>query len=119
MENPAEQFEDLRDRNDLKMLLNHERFMREALGDDGSASPAHHPPSPPLMTNGNGHNGHGGGGKVARSRTTHHERSVPYGSNGHRNGEKRRRTLRKLTPPVDRKWMEQWRVDLKIAQVRA
>ncbi|TCD60783.1 histone acetyltransferase 1 [Steccherinum ochraceum] len=123
VEDPAEPFEDLRDRNDLKMLLNNERFMREALGDDftnsGRASPAHHPS--PLL-NGNGHNGHGGGGggggRVARSRTTHHERSVPLGSNGHggAGASARRKTLGKMGPPVDRKWMEKWRVELKIAQ---
>ena len=32
VEDPAEAFEDLRDRNDLRMLLNHEQFMTEALG---------------------------------------------------------------------------------------
>ncbi|TFY74100.1 hypothetical protein EWM64_g9912, partial [Hericium alpestre] len=33
IEDPAEAFEDLRDRNDLKMLLGHEQFMREGFGD--------------------------------------------------------------------------------------
>ena len=32
MEDPAEAFEDLRDRNDLRMLLKHERFINEAFG---------------------------------------------------------------------------------------
>ena len=35
VEDPAEAFEDLRDRNDLKMLLNHEEFMREGFGEAG------------------------------------------------------------------------------------
>ncbi|TFY66469.1 hypothetical protein EVG20_g4608 [Dentipellis fragilis] len=35
IEDPAEAFEDLRDRNDLKLLLNHEQFMQEAFGDGG------------------------------------------------------------------------------------
>ncbi|KAI0082849.1 histone acetyltransferase type B catalytic subunit [Panus rudis PR-1116 ss-1] len=34
VEDPAEAFEDLRDRNDLQMLLNHEEFMRSALGEE-------------------------------------------------------------------------------------
>lgn len=32
VEDPAEAFEDLRDRNDLRMLLSHEQFIPEALG---------------------------------------------------------------------------------------
>ena len=32
VEDPAEAFEDLRDRNDLNMLLSHEKFITEALG---------------------------------------------------------------------------------------
>lgn len=36
VEDPAEAFEDLRDRNDLKMLLSHEQFMREAFGEKGA-----------------------------------------------------------------------------------
>jgi len=34
VEDPAEAFEDLRDRNDLKMLLSNERFMQEGFGTD-------------------------------------------------------------------------------------
>ncbi|OCH85215.1 histone acetyltransferase type B [Obba rivulosa] len=34
VEDPAEAFEDLRDRNDLMMLRNEERFMKEAFGDE-------------------------------------------------------------------------------------
>ncbi|KAJ3552859.1 hypothetical protein NM688_g3931 [Phlebia brevispora] len=34
VEDPAEAFEDLRDRCDLTMLLNHETFMREAFGEE-------------------------------------------------------------------------------------
>jgi histone acetyltransferase 1 len=33
VEDPAEAFEDLRDRNDLKMLLSNEQFMREGFGE--------------------------------------------------------------------------------------
>lgn len=141
VEDPAEAFEDLRDRNDLKMLLNHERFMREAIGDEPSSSsraspsPAHHSHSSTNGNgtshehshghgngngssnngsgNGNGHSVGGTGGRVARGRTVHHERSVRLG-NGRSTP---KRTPGKLGPPVDRKWMEKWRVDLKIASV--
>lgn len=34
VEDPAEAFEDLRDRNDLAMLLGHTAFMSEGFGDD-------------------------------------------------------------------------------------
>jgi histone acetyltransferase 1 len=38
VEDPAEAFEDLRDRNDLKMLLNKQDFMQEAFGDKSLSS---------------------------------------------------------------------------------
>ena len=38
MEDPAEAFEDLRDRNDLKMLLANEKFMREGFGPEAVSS---------------------------------------------------------------------------------
>ena len=34
VEDPAEAFEDLRDKNDMKMLLSNDQFMKEAFGDD-------------------------------------------------------------------------------------
>ena len=37
VEDPAEAFEDLRDRNDLKMLLGLKRFMEEAFGTNSSS----------------------------------------------------------------------------------
>lgn len=37
MEDPAEAFEDLRDKNDLEMLLTNEQFMEEGLGVHPSA----------------------------------------------------------------------------------
>lgn len=38
VEDPAEAFEDLRDQNDLRMLLNHKQFMTEALGGPNALS---------------------------------------------------------------------------------
>jgi histone acetyltransferase 1 len=38
VEDPAEAFEDLRDRNDLKMLLGLKRFMEEGFGTSGSST---------------------------------------------------------------------------------
>jgi histone acetyltransferase 1 len=63
VEDPAEAFEDLRDKNDLLMLLGHTKFMEEGFGPVG-----------------------GGCGKMG--------------------------------PPVDKKWLEKWRKDMKIAGVR-
>ncbi|KAL6308026.1 histone acetyltransferase type B catalytic subunit [Sparassis latifolia] len=85
VEDPAEAFEDLRDRNDLKMLLADERFMREALG-EGAAS-----------------NGGGGGGRVGRRRGA----GVPVGLRAAKKG--------RLGPPADKAWVEKRRVELKIA----
>ncbi|KDQ59621.1 hypothetical protein JAAARDRAFT_33203 [Jaapia argillacea MUCL 33604] len=57
VEDPAEAFEDLRDRNDLKMLLNHEGFMREAFGvESGSGGSVG-----PVRRKGRGGNGKGKG----------------------------------------------------------
>ena len=38
VEDPAEAFEDLRDRNDLKMVLGLKRFMEEGFGTNGSST---------------------------------------------------------------------------------
>ena len=38
VEDPAEAFEDLRDKNDLLMLLEHKKFMEEAFGSAESKS---------------------------------------------------------------------------------
>lgn len=38
IEDPAEAFEDLRDRNDLKMLLGLRQFMEEGFGTSGSST---------------------------------------------------------------------------------
>lgn len=38
VEDPAEAFEDLRDRNDLKMLLNNQQFMQEGFGSNSLSS---------------------------------------------------------------------------------
>lgn len=40
VEDPAEAFEDLRDKNDLQMLLSNERFMEEGFGPDEARKPA-------------------------------------------------------------------------------
>lgn len=89
VEDPAEAFEDLRDRNDLAMLLGHAAFMSEGFGDDAVSH---------------------GGGRVGRvKRTT--ARTAAQGT-------KRKATGGKMGPPADRAWLEGWRKDLKIAGVR-
>lgn len=89
VEDPAEAFEDLRDRNDLRTLLANERFMNEGFGAQ-SATASH------------------GGGRVQKARSR--LRSVPQSSGGKGRG--------KMGPPVDRAWSEKWRKDLKFAGVR-
>lgn len=78
VEDPAEAFEDLRDRNDLRMLLGLEQFVSEGFGE--------------------GVEGH----------------SVSRGARG-RHGKGKGRG--KMGPPVEKGWMEKWRVQLKIAGV--
>ncbi|KAI5987564.1 acyl-CoA N-acyltransferase [Pisolithus albus] len=86
VEDPAEAFEDLRDRNDLRMLLTHEQFMREGFGDSGVTS-SH------------------GGGRVMKAKSRTRTQLAPLGNKG----------KGKMGPPVDRAWAERWRKDLKIA----
>jgi histone acetyltransferase 1 len=85
VEDPAEAFEDLRDRNDLAMLLGHAAFMSEGFG-DGAVSH--------------------GGGRVKRT-------TARTAAQGRTKGKKA--TGGKLGPPADRAWLERWRKDLKIA----
>ncbi|KIK99725.1 hypothetical protein PAXRUDRAFT_452578 [Paxillus rubicundulus Ve08.2h10] len=88
VEDPAEAFEDLRDRNDLRMLLADEQFMKEGFGTQGVT--ASH-----------------GGGRVQKTKS--HIRAAPMGAP--------RGTMSqgKMGPPVDKAWAEKWRKDLKIA----
>ncbi|KAL4065245.1 acyl-CoA N-acyltransferase [Scleroderma citrinum] len=86
VEDPAEAFEDLRDRNDLRMLLAHEQFMQEGFG-DSSLTGSH------------------GGGRVVKMRSRVRAQAISSGSKGRG----------KMGPPVDKAWAEKWRKDLKIA----
>jgi len=79
VEDPAEAFEDLRDRNDLKLLLGLKQFMEEGFGNGGSSTG-------------------GGVGPIRRTKSS-------SGSG-------------KMGPPVNKAWVEKWRVQLKIAGVR-
>lgn len=87
VEDPAEAFEDLRDRNDLRLLLSNSKFMEEGFG--GSTV------------------SHEGGrvGGVGRA-----------GKSG-RGGNATASAKGKLGPPTDKAWVEKWRSDLKIAGV--
>ena len=89
VEDPAEAFEDLRDKNDLKMLLSNQQFMSEGFG---------------------GQESHGGGrvGGIGRG-----------GKSGRGGGAKKEALASKgkLFPPVDKVWIEKWRKELKIAGV--
>ena len=88
VEDPAEAFEDLRDRNDLKMLLANEKFMGEGFG-------------PQAVSSNGGKVGGVGNGRKARGK-----------------GRTMRAGAGKMGPPAERTWLEKWRTDLKIAGVR-
>ncbi|KAF9466258.1 acyl-CoA N-acyltransferase [Collybia nuda] len=85
IEDPAEAFEDLRDRNDLKMLLSDHRFMEEGFG---SSEISH------------------GGGRVG---------GIGRGGRSGRGGNTAPNMNGKMGPPSDKVWVEKWRSDLKIA----
>ncbi|KAF7970666.1 hypothetical protein HWV62_23316 [Athelia sp. TMB] len=85
VEDPAEAFEDLRDRNDLKMLLAHTQFMEEGFG-SGGVGASH------------------GGGRVVKGKSK--VRAGPLGTT---------KGSAKMGPPTEKGWAEQWRRDLKIA----
>lgn len=89
VEDPAEAFEDLRDRSDLRMLLAHEQFMQEGFG--GSNLTSSH-----------------GGGRVVKGKSR--ARTQAISGKGKGKG--------KMGPPLDKAWAERWRKDLKIAGVR-
>ena len=88
VEDPAEAFEDLRDRNDIIMLKSHEEFMSEAFGEAS-------------LSYGGGRVG--GVGRAGRSGKGAISAKAASG---------------KLGPPVDKVWAENWRKKLKIAGVR-
>jgi histone acetyltransferase 1 len=89
VENPAEAFEDLRDRNDLRMLLANENFMKEGFGNEAVSH---------------------GGGKVRKRKTR--ARANPMGApSGTVKGTK------KMGPPIDKAWSETFRTQLKMAGV--
>ncbi|KAG2041407.1 histone acetyltransferase type B catalytic subunit [Suillus americanus] len=87
VEDPAEAFEDLRDRNDLRMLLANENFMKEGFGNEAVSH---------------------GGGKVRKRKTR--ARANPMGaSSGMVKG------TGKMGPPIDKAWAETFRTQLKVA----
>lgn len=90
VEDPAEAFEDLRDKNDLQMLLSNQQFMAEGFGERES---------------------HGGG------RVSGIGRAGKSGRGGTKKGKGAPGTKGKLVPPVDKVWAEKWRKQLKIAGV--
>ncbi|KAG5732748.1 Histone acetyltransferase type B catalytic subunit [Termitomyces sp. T112] len=85
VEDPAEAFEDLRDRNDLRMLLYNQQFMEEGFGSEAVT--------------------HGGGrvGGVGRAGKSGKGGKIVTTARG------------KMGPPSNKAWLEKWRNDLKIA----
>ncbi|EJD53024.1 histone acetyltransferase type B catalytic subunit [Auricularia subglabra TFB-10046 SS5] len=88
VEDPAEAFEDLRDKNDLQMLLSNEQFMAEG---SGKVAP---PQAAPVVAKEVASKGKGKATKVKK-------------------GKRAGRGC--LGPPADKQWVEQWRVKLKMA----
>jgi len=96
VEDPAEAFEDLRDKSDLQMLLSHERFSEEAFGSSwqGAESEA---------------------GRARKTGRADHDSEV--------SSPDRVATVSevvgqgRLGPPANKTWVEKWRKDLKIAGV--
>jgi len=89
VEDPAEAFEDLRDKNDLQMLLSNDQFLEEGYGClkvlDGEV----------------------GIGRARKSGRAEGETEVATQDD-----------VGRLGPPADKRWVEKWRRDLKIAGVR-
>ncbi|KAJ6546965.1 acyl-CoA N-acyltransferase [Mycena capillaripes] len=85
VEDPAEAFEDLRDKNDLLMLLSHQRFMEEGFGGES-------------VSHGGGRAG--GIGKGGRSGRGGNTSVIAKG---------------KMGPPTEKPWAEKWRKEMKIA----
>ena len=92
MEDPAEAFEDLRDKNDLKMLLAYTQFLEEAFGQNDPQTASY------------------GGGRVG---------GVGRAGKSGFGGKKVDGAISKgkLVPPTDRAWAEKWRLQMKIAGV--
>ncbi|KAG2075896.1 histone acetyltransferase type B catalytic subunit [Suillus decipiens] len=86
VEDPAEAFEDLRDRNDLRMLLANENFMKEGFGNQAVSHD---------------------GGKVRKRKAR--ARANPMGASSDIVG------TGKMGPPIDKAWSETFRTQLKMA----
>lgn len=97
VEDPSEEFEDLRDKADLRMLLGHKEFIGEAYG---------------AYTN----------GKLSVGRDAKARRSLARAENDdskvqERGIRKRASSVAMLGPPTKKKWAERWRKELKLAKV--
>ncbi|KAH7905080.1 acyl-CoA N-acyltransferase [Hygrophoropsis aurantiaca] len=111
VEDPAEAFEDLRDRNDLKMLLGHAQFMAEGFGSSSGAELGVEPKSGFDFENETTHRE--GGGRVQKARTR--VRATPVGVSAVADIKGKAKGKGKMGPPVDKAWAEAWRKELKIA----
>lgn len=89
VEDPAEAFEDLRDKNDLEMLFANERFMAEASGSAPFALTTKKTTEDKLQND---------EGRAAKKRKV--VQKVSRGG---------------LGPPADKHWVERWQTELKLA----
>lgn len=104
VEDPSEDFEDLRDKADLRMLLGHKEFIREAYG-------AH-------VTGANGKP------TLTVGRDAKANRELSRAANNEQADVQEKETGRTkasgvamLGPPTKKKWAERWRTELKLAKV--
>jgi histone acetyltransferase 1 len=104
VEDPSEDFEDLRDKVDLRKLLAHKEFIREAYGTEGAKQSK----SSLVKKDGKLKDSNGKG----KEELTVSE-STANGKSGTKSS-----TLGMLGPPTKTKWAERWRKELKFAKVR-
>lgn len=103
VEDPSEDFEDLRDKADLKMLLGHKEFIKEAYGAYANGA------------NDKARLSVGRDAKANRRAANNEDAAV---QEKERAGTKAS-GVAMLGPPTKKKWAERWRKELKLAKVRA
>ena len=100
VEDPSEDFEDLRDKVDMRTLLAHQEFVREAYGAIG--------PNGTLAVSRRGTAKRPGAGK---------ENAEGNKAAGKEASKTRASEVAMLGPPTKPKWAERWRIELKFAKV--
>lgn len=97
VEDPSEDFEDLRDKVDLRMLLAHKEFIQEAYG--------------------TGDGKHVLLGKQTKLKDSNGKAKEELGSSDAKASRTKSSGIAMLGPPTKPKWAERWRKELKFAKV--